>query len=169
MMSVLPINIWGDSVLREKADKVTEITNEELNLIDDMIETMVKADGVGLAANQISIPKSIAIINFSYFDENMPPQAFFNIELLEKSGSNELEEGCLSIPGIKENVVRANFIKISYQNILGEKKILECEGFLARVIQHELDHLNGLLFVDRLSSVKRKLINSKLKNIDKSQ
>lgn len=168
-MSVLPINIWGDSVLRKKVDKVTEITNEELNLIDDMIETMFRADGAGLAANQIGIPKSIAIINFSYFDENVPPQALFNIELLEKSGSDQREEGCLSIPGINENVVRPDFVKISYQNILGEKKILECEGFLARVIQHELDHLNGVLFVDRLSSVKRKLINSKLKNIGKNQ
>ncbi len=168
-MSVLPINIWGDSVLRKKVAKVTEITNEELNLIDDMIETMFRADGAGLAANQIGIPKSIAIINFSYFDENVPPQALFNIELLEKSGSDQREEGCLSIPGINENVVRPDFVKISYQNILGEKKILECEGFLARVIQHELDHLNGVLFVDRLSSVKRKLINSKLKNIGKNQ
>ncbi|MCK4966779.1 peptide deformylase [bacterium] len=168
-MSVLPINIWGDSVLRKKVDKVTEITNEELNLIDDMIETMFRADGAGLAANQIGIPKSIAIINFSYFDENVPPQALFNIELLEKSGSDQREEGCLSIPGINENVVRPDFVKISYQNIIGEKKILECEGLLARVIQHELDHLNGVLFVDRLSSVKRKLINSKLKNIGKNQ
>ena len=168
-MSVLPINIWGDSVLRKKVDKVTEITGEELRLIDDMIETMVRADGAGLAANQIGIPKSIAIINFSYFDENALPQALFNIELLEQSGSDLREEGCLSIPGINENVVRPNFVKISYQNILGEKKILEGEGYLARVIQHELDHLNGVLFVDRLSSVKRKLINSKLKNIGKNQ
>jgi len=166
-MSIIPIKILGDSILREKAELINNITEEDLNLIDDMIETMISADGIGLAANQIGVPKSIAVINFSYFDENIPPQSLLNIEILEKSGSQQLEEGCLSIPGIKENVVRNEFIKISYLNILGEKKILECEGFLARVIQHEFDHLNGVLFIDRLSSVKRKLINSRLKDIGK--
>ena len=168
-MSILKINEYGDSILREKAEFIDKVKSKDLDLIDDMIETMLEADGIGLAANQINVPKSIAVINLTFFDETMPPQAFLNIELLESNGKNLLEEGCLSIPGVREEVKRPEHIKISYRDVFGERKTLECRGLLARVFLHELDHLNGVLFVDRLSSVKRKLLDKKLKNIVKSK
>jgi len=166
-MAVLTIKKYGNPILREKAEPVEKITNKELDLIDNMIETMIEAEAIGLAANQIGIPKSIAIINFSFFNEQLHPQALLNIELIDSRGSLIFEEGCLSIPGIKENVERSELIKISYMDIFGETKILECEGLLSRVILHELDHLQGILFVDRLPPLKRKLLSSKLKKIKK--
>jgi len=166
-MAILTISKYGNPILREKAEPVEKITNKELDLIDNMIETMVKEEGIGLAANQIGIPKSIAVVNFSLFNEKLRPQALLNIELIDSKGSLIFEEGCLSIPGIKENVKRSEFIKISYMDVFGETKILECEGLLSRVILHELDHLHGILFVDRLPPLKRKLLSSKLKKITK--
>jgi peptide deformylase len=166
-MAIININKYGNSILREKAKPLEKITSKELNLIDDMIETMIYAEGIGLAANQIGIPKSIAVVNLSYFDEQIQPQAFLNIKVLEANGTSVLEEGCLSIPGIKENIERPEYIKISYMDVFGERNILECRGLLARVILHEVDHLQGVLFVDRLPSIKRKLLNSKLKKIAK--
>ena len=168
-MAILPINIYGDSVLREIAKQVEKIGSEELNLIDNMIESMIDAEGIGLAANQIGIPKSIALVNFTFFDERQPPQALLNLKLLESEGISVLEEGCLSIPGVNEEVERPEFIKIAYMDVLGNEKILEVDGLLARVIIHELDHLNGVLFVDRLSSLKRKLLGTKLKKIKKGE
>ncbi|NVM04664.1 MAG: peptide deformylase [Candidatus Helarchaeota archaeon] len=166
-MAVITINKYGNPILRKKAKPIEKITSEELDLIDNMIETMVIAEGIGLAANQIGIPKSIAVVNFSFFNEQLRPQALLNIELIESKGSLILEEGCLSIPGIKEEVKRPESVKISYMDVFGETKTLECEGLLARVILHELDHLQGILFVDRLPPLKRKFLSSKLKKIIK--
>ena len=153
----------------KKPCKLIESDEELIEILNDLEESLNKQDGYGLAANQIGVPKSLAVINLTFFDEKLPLQAFLNIKMQESSGENLLEEGCLSIPGIREEVKRSDSLKISYMDVFGETKTLECSGLLARVFQHEIDHLNGVLFVDRLSSVKRKLLDKKLKDIVKSK
>lgn len=144
-MAIRNIRKKGEDVLRKKSKEVKEINPRILTLIGDMIETMYEAEGVGLAAPQVGILKRIFVIDI-YDDEG--PRVFINPEILETSGSQTDEEGCLSIPGVTEPVERANYVKVKAFNEKGEEFILEAEGLLARAVLHENDHLNGILFVD---------------------
>ena len=144
-MALRNIRKIGDTVLRQECRKVEKIDNRLLTLIEDMIDTMYDADGVGLAAPQVGILKRLFVI-----DIGDGPLVFINQEILETSGSQTGEEGCLSVPGRYEEVTRANYVKARALNEKGEEFEIEGEELLARAILHEYDHLDGTLFVDKL-------------------
>ncbi|WP_194190532.1 peptide deformylase [Clostridium chrysemydis] len=145
-MAIRNIRKKGDDVLRKKSKVVTELDKRTLTLIKDMVETMYEADGVGLAAPQVGILKRVFVIDV-YDGEG--PRVFINPEILELKGSQVGEEGCLSCPGEAEDVDRAMYVKVKAINEKGEEFILEAEELLARAIQHENDHLDGILFIDK--------------------
>ena len=146
-MAIRNIRTKGDEVLRKKCRNVDVINERILTLIEDMIDTMYDADGVGLAAPQVGILKRIFVIDVY---DDYGPRVFINPEILEVGGSQIGEEGCLSVPGVSEEVERPNYVKVKALNEKGEEFILEAEELLARAICHENDHLNGGLFVDHL-------------------
>jgi peptide deformylase len=165
-MAVLPIRKYGDPILRKKAIQVAEFDAALQQMAADMIETMQAAKGIGLAANQVGQPHALCVVDVGLIIEGAPPQAFVNPVILQESGKGvSYEEGCLSIPDINEEVMRKERILIRYQDLAGAEHEQECEGTLARVLQHETDHLNGVFFVDRLSPLKRKLLSKKLRAI----
>ena len=144
-MAIRNIRTKGDEVLRKKCRNVDVINERTLTLIEDMIDTMYDADGVGLAAPQVGILKRIFVIDI--YDGN-GPIVFINPEILETKGIQDGEEGCLSVPGIQEDVRRPNYVKVKALNEKGETFILEGEELLARAVCHENDHLDGKLFID---------------------
>ena len=159
---MLRIRIIGDNILREKAEEVTDFDDQLKSLIDEMIETMHESDGIGLAAPQVGISKRFLVADISPVESGHDPMAFINPVILEANGEIELEEGCLSIPGVRENVNRPEEILLKYQSVTGEEKTEKFTGWMSRVLQHEIDHLDGILFIDHLGTVKRKLILSNL-------
>ena len=144
-MALRNIRKFGDDVLRKKCREVDEIDDRLLTLIEDMKETMYEADGVGLAAPQVGILKRLFVV-----DIGDGPLVFINPEIIETSGSQTDEEGCLSLPGETEEVMRPNYVKAKALNEKGEEFEIEAEELLARAILHEYDHLNGTLFIDRV-------------------
>ena len=160
-MSILQILEFPDSRLRKIAEPVTVFDEELEVLIEDMIETMYEAEGIGLAATQINVHKRLLVIDVS--ENRDAPRVFINpeFEIVEHELS-EYDEGCLSVPGFYETVSRPRMVKITAQDAMGEKMELTVEGILATCIQHEIDHLNGKLFVDYLSALKRHRIRAKL-------
>ena len=163
-MAIRTIRTMGDDVLRKKCKEVTEITKREITLINDMIDTMFEANGVGLAAPQVGILKRIFVIDID--DEN-GTMVFINPEILETNGTQCGEEGCLSVPGIYKKVRRPEKIKIEYTNIDGENITEEVDDFLAIIMQHEYDHLDGILFVDKVSPIAKRMISRKLQAMKK--
>ena len=153
------IELLGSSILREKADPVEEISDDLKSLIRDMFETMYHAEGVGLAAPQVGIPLRITVLDVpDEDDETRHVLALVNPEIVDASTDTEKGmEGCLSIPGIEEAVVRPARVIVEATTPDGEAVRVEAEGLLARAIQHEIDHLDGVLFLDRLSTLKRDL------------
>ncbi len=167
-MGLLKVITYGHPVLRKKAEKINEIDDDLLRFIDDMYETMVEADGIGLAAPQVNRSIRLIVIGLDLIDEELEPMAFLNPEIIEKSEETEpMEEGCLSIPGIREEVIRPVKVKVKFNDVDGNEQIWDAEGLLAKVFQHEIDHLNGILFTDRISPVKKSLIADELKNLEK--
>ncbi len=169
-MSILPIVTYDDPVLREETQPVKELNDEIITLIDDMIETMYNSDGVGLAAPQIGKSLKIFVMDgdpvLEEDEEKYGPLVFINPEIVENKGDKVImDEGCLSIPEVREKVSRPETIVIEYsdENFVKQKK--EFSGWMARIIQHENDHLNGVLFIDYLSSFRKRMIKSSLKNI----
>jgi peptide deformylase len=161
-----PIRKYGDPILRKKAVRVEDFGPALQALFADMADTMQVAQGVGLAANQIGRSESICVVDEGLIVEGGKVRAFVNPRLIEEGREqNELEEGCLSIPEIREQVARKLQIRLRYQDLQGNEHEEVCRDMLARVLQHELDHLNGIFFVDRLSSVRRKMLTKKLKAI----
>ena len=156
---------YGHPALRMKARQIETISASIRELAEDMIETMEVAEGIGLAAPQIAESKTLLVINAGLIEEDVPAKVYINPVILAEAGSISMEEGCLSIPDIREDVIRPEMIKIKYLDLEGGQHEEECNGMLARVLQHEVDHLNGLLFVDRISQIKRKLLSKKLKAI----
>ncbi len=159
-MSLLNILEFPDDRLRKKAAPVEEVNEEIRKLVDDMMETMYEARGVGLAATQVNVHQRVIVIDTS--EEKDAPLCFINPEIIAKDGIEESEEGCLSVPGFFEKVKRAEKIKVRALNREGEVFELESDDLLAVCIQHEMDHLEGKLFVDYLSSLKRHRIKKKL-------
>ena len=158
-MALLPILEFPDARLRIKAQPVSKVTEETRQLIDDMLETMYAAPGIGLAATQVNIPQCVLVLDLS--EEKNEPLVLINPELLHREGQEETEEGCLSVPGVFEKVKRAEKIKVKALNRDGAVQEFEAEGLLAVCIQHEMDHLVGKLFVDLLSPLKRQLARKK--------
>lgn len=170
---IYPIVLFGDPVLKKKAQKIEPGALDIDQLIEDMFETMDAANGVGLAAPQIGLSIRLFVVDTEPIvdeDEEGLRQAFINPEIVEESGEEwKFEEGCLSIPGVREDVSRQEVVKIKYQNQNWEHQEMEVDGMLARVIQHEYDHIEGILFTDHISSFKKKLIKRKLENISKGK
>jgi peptide deformylase len=165
-MSVRDLRFLGDPVLRTEAVPVAVLTEEVRRLIEDMFDTMYAEDGVGLAAPQVGVSQRVIVIDPR--DPEILPFALVNPEIVEFSDEVErAEEGCLSIPGLKELVDRSYAVRVHGLNRDGERVALEAEGFLARILQHEVDHLDGILFVDRVSPLKRKLLLSRWQKIRK--
>ena len=159
-MAVLPILRFPDPRLHIKAALVAVVDDTVRQLIRDMAETMYAAPGIGLAATQVDVHKRIAVIDVS--DEHNDLLVFINAEILEKSGECDSEEGCLSVPGVQETVKRAEWVKVRALNEKGKPFELVADGLLALCIQHELDHLDGKVFVEYLSRLKQSRIKSKL-------
>jgi peptide deformylase len=150
------IRLYGDPVLREKAAPVEEIDAEIRQLIDDLVETMYDADGIGLAAPQVGIPLQIFVYDIR--DPEVDSGVLVNPEIVESAGSAKDEEGCLSLPGLTEVVERPESIVVRGLDPEGNPVEVAAEGLLGRCIQHEKDHLDGVLFIDRVSPLKRKLL-----------
>jgi len=159
-MSKLDILTFPDPRLRRTATPVTEVNDGIRRMVDDMLETMYAAPGIGLAAIQVDIPYRIIVIDIS--EEHESPLCLINPEISEREGKEEMEEGCLSVPGFYEPVTRAQRIRVRALNRDGEPFEQEADGLLAVCIQHEVDHLEGKLFVDYISSLKRQRIRKKL-------
>ncbi len=161
-MAIRKILKFPDQDLRTKAEVVETFDAALKTLTDDMFETMHSVNGIGLAATQIGISKRVAVIDISQ-DKN-EPFVIINpeIEILNTSKNEDYDEGCLSVPGFFETVSRPSDIKLTYQDLNGEKKEIKPEGLLTKVVQHELDHLNGRLFVDHISELKRRRIRNKI-------
>lgn len=168
-MAVRTIRVYGDPVLRQKATKVEAVTPELQTLIDDMVDTMRANEGIGLSANQVGEPHHLMVLDMTLFDEQLPPLALFNVEISEPEGNQIGEEGCLSVPDIREDVERFDKILVRFLTAAGTEETLSCSGLLSRVIQHELDHLHGIVFVDKIAPFKRNLLSSKLKKLAKGE
>ena len=155
-MAVRDILILPDKRLRTVSKPVAKIDAATRKLVEDMFETMYDAPGIGLAAIQVGEPKRVVTMDLAKKDEPKEPQVFINPELISKSGDkNTHEEGCLSIPEYYEEVERPTQVKVRYMDIDGKTQEIEANGLLATVLQHEIDHLNGVLFIDHISKLKR--------------
>lgn len=170
-MSILPIVTYDDEILTKKAEPVQDLNDEIAALVDDMFETMYNSDGVGLAAPQIGKLLRIFVVDadpMAKDEDEMQygPIAMINPEITFKGKEQvEMEEGCLSIPGVNAAVKRPELIKVDYYDQNFESQTLEVGGWLSRVIQHEHDHLDGIIFLEYLSMFKRKLLSGKLNEI----
>jgi peptide deformylase len=173
---ILPVVLYGNSVLREVSKPVAKDYPNLKELIENMFETTRKADGIGLAAPQVGLPLRLFIIDISSLDEEKNPDlkekpktaVFINPEILERSSDIvSREEGCLSLPDIHEKVSRPNKIRIKYSDENFVEKDEYYEGFFARIIQHEYDHIEGKVFTDNISPLRKQLIKSKLLNLTK--
>jgi len=164
-MSMMRIRIYGDPVLRKKSENVTEFDDDIRVFLDDMAETMIYEDGVGLAAPQVGVSKQIAVINREPGNPDTLIKVINPEITLFGDETDSFEEGCLSVPGIRGKVIRPVSLEMTYQDENGEKQELNVDGLEARIIQHELDHLDGVLFVDRLSLAKKILIRGKLREL----
>ncbi|HEY8280695.1 MAG TPA: peptide deformylase [Bdellovibrionota bacterium] len=170
-MAILKILTYPDPRLAKKSEPVKKFGSELERICSDMLETMYSAPGIGLAAPQVNVHKQIVVIDIDYDsseDEppvlsNQNPRIFINAKITRKEGEALFKEGCLSVPGEYEEVLRAEKVSVEYQDVKGEKHTLEAEGLLAVALQHELDHLDGRLFIDRLSFVKSRSIKRKIK------
>jgi peptide deformylase len=167
-MAVLEIVKYPEKILREKTCLVEDIDADTQILIDNMIETMYSAHGVGLAANQVGISKRLCVIDVSSQEEQLPLLIIINPRIIQTDGIKEAEEGCLSIPGYMSKVKRAEKVFVKGLNRKGDPVEIEAEGLLAKAIQHEIDHLEGLLFIDRMSPLKREFFKRRYKKSLKS-
>lgn len=168
-MALLEILEFPDPRLREVAKPVTEFNDELRQLVEDMAETMYDAPGVGLAAPQVGVSKRIFVIDIAGDDEPSDLRAYINPELVSLDGTQIWEEGCLSFPGATEEIKRAEYVKVRAQDEHGEWFELETDGLLAVAIQHENDHLNGVLMVDKLNPIKKRLFSRKVASSSKSR
>ena len=168
-MAIKEILTEPNKILRQVSKPVEKVNKEEQSIMDDMLETMYHANGIGLAAIQIGIPKRIIVMDIAKKDEEKNPMYFVNPVIKNKNKDlSTYEEGCLSVPNQFAEVDRPATCEVEYLNYHGEKKILKAEGLLATCIQHEMDHLEGILFIDYLSKLKKSMIIKKLSKQKKS-
>ena len=162
-MPVKTIITEPNKILRQISKPVNKVGKDEQILMDDMLETMYAADGIGLAAIQIGIPKRIIVMDISWTKGEKRPMYFVNPVIKNKDNDKSIyEEGCLSVPNQFAEIERPKNCEVEYLNYKGEKKLLKAEGLLATCIQHEMDHLEGILFIDYLSKLKKSMIIKKL-------
>lgn len=167
-MSLRPILIAPDPRLKQKSLPVEAVDDELRALMDDMLETMYAAPGIGLAAIQVGIPKRVIVLDIAKEDEEPSPLFLVNPEITWHSDMDRIhEEGCLSLPEYYEEVQRPHEVKIAYLDYAGEEQEMHCEEMMAVCVQHEIDHLEGVLFVDHLTRLKRQIILKKLKKSKK--
>lgn len=159
-MSVLDILYYPDAQLRRTAEPVTSVDGKVAALVDQMLNTMYEAPGIGLAATQVNVHQRIVVVDVS--EDSKSPITLINPEILQSEGSGEMQEGCLSIPGVYETIKRPSEVRVSAIDRDGNPFELDADGLLAVCIQHEIDHLNGKLFVDYLSVLKRNRIRKRL-------
>ena len=161
------IVIYPNEILKTKAEEVKEFNEEIRNLVNDMFETMYKKGGVGLAANQVGVLKRVVVIDLHSKTEKQGKEqiVLINPKIVAQEGEIVKEEGCLSLPGLYKKVKRAAYVKVKAQNLNGEEFEIEGEGLLARAFQHEIDHLNGIVFIDRLSPLQKRLALEKYKKL----
>lgn len=174
---ILPIYIYGQPVLRKVAKDIDVENYPNLNeLIYNMFETMYDAEGIGLAAPQVGLDQRIFVVDLDHVSDEDTPEfkgfkkVFINAQIIERDGDIEMiEEGCLSIPGIHEKVPRESKITIKYLDENLEEKVEEYSDFFARVIQHEYDHIEGILFVDKISPLRKRMVKNKLQSMEKGK
>ena len=165
-MSVKKILIEPNKLLRRVSTAVEKVGDEERQLMDDMLDTMYDAPGIGLAAIQIGVPKRIIVLDISKDENKKEPMYFVNPIIKNKNKEkSKYEEGCLSVPDQFAEIERPNTCEVEYLDYEGKKKLLKAEGLLATCIQHEMDHLEGILFIDYLSKLKKSMIIKKLSKI----
>lgn len=160
-MSILEIKKYPDEILKKKSSPVDNINGDLQHLIDDMVETMYAAPGIGLAAPQIGVSKRLIVVDVSTKEEQYPPVILINPEIIETDDFVDSEEGCLSIPGYISTIKRAEKIVVRGLDRNGKPLQFEADGLFARAIQHEIDHLDGILFVDRMSYIKREFFKKR--------
>jgi len=160
-----PIVIYGDPVLREISQPVDTIDQEIKDLVFTMVDTLKKANGLGLSAVQVGVLKRVFIVDLSAIDINETLRVFINPEIIETSGEVELEEGCLSFPGLYQRIVRPANVRMKATDLDGNQFEMEAHGMVARAILHEYDHLEGKLFVDYLSPLAKTLIRGRLRKL----
>ena len=159
---------YPDPVLSKPGEKVTEFTPELAQLVDEMFDSMYAAQGIGLAAPQIGISKQITVIDVSFKERPEDKLTLINPEIITREGKQFEEEGCLSLPEIREKVHRAAKVKVRAQNVKGEFFEVEGEELLSRALQHEIDHLHGILFIDHLSRLKRDFVHRRIRKLQKN-
>src|SRR2546428_7801968 len=167
-MAVLRIRKFGDEILRQPAEPVTQFDSALQKLIDDMVDTMYAAPGVGLAANQVGVARRVAVIDLSMGKRRGELHVLINPEIVETIGEITEEEGCLSVPDLVETVRRPEGVTARYLDRSGEERRIFGQGLMARALSHEIDHLNGRLFVDRLRGLKRDRILKKIQKLAKA-
>ena len=165
-MSVKPILTEPNKLLRQISKPVESVSDDERRLMDDMLDTMYAAPGIGLAAIQIGVPKRIIVMDISRDEDKKEPRYFVNPIIKNKNNeTSKYEEGCLSVPDQFAEIERPNECEVEYLDYNGKKKLLKADGLLATCIQHEIDHLEGVLFIDYLSKLKKSMIIKKLSKI----
>jgi peptide deformylase len=168
-MGVRPVRIYGDPALRRRAAEVTAFDETLRRLVEDMRETMAAYHGVGLAANQVGVLQRVLVVDVPVDDEQRVQHTLVNPVVAKRAGSESGEEGCLSIPGIYEEVTRARVIEVKALDETGRAVDFTAEGYLARAILHEIDHLEGVLFVDRLSLLRRQFLRPSLEALARGE
>jgi peptide deformylase len=170
-MSVLPVYLYGQPVLRKKARPVRAVTSEVRETVEAMFATMRNAHGIGLAANQVGLLQRIIVVDISEMEEGagVPPFALLNPEVVDEEGKWTMEEGCLSIPEIRGDVERSEKIRVRYRDLDFREMEVTAEGILARVLLHEIDHINGVLFVDRIGPAVLKTLKGRLNKIERGE
>jgi peptide deformylase len=168
ILAVLPIRKYGDDVLRRRAESVTTFDEELQKLIDDMVDTMYAAPGIGLAATQVGISRRLAVIDLSVGKRPGEVHVLINPEIVETQGDLNADEGCLSVPDFTETVHRPERVKIEFIDRDGERREMWGQGLMARAMSHEIDHLDGKLFVDHLRGFKRDRILKKIQKLVKA-
>lgn len=166
---VLKIVKYPDAILRKKAQPVEKISKDVFKLVDDMIETLINEEGLALAANQVGSLYRIFVINATPREDTPKPVVFINLEILNQEGTAVEEEGCLSFPELYVRIKRADKIRVRAKNVYNENLIYETDGILARAIQHETDHLNGILFIDHVDKTEEEEVKKYLDNLHSSK
>lgn len=165
-MGILKIYTYGEPILRKVARPVRDINEAIQKLAEDMMAAMEALEGVGLAATQVGVLDRVIVVNPK---EGREPFTLINPEIISREGEDILEEGCLSIPGLREKVKRSHRVLVKGRDLNGKEMSLEGEGLVARILEHEVDHLNGILFIDHLSLIKRGLLRPRLMAIARSR
>ena len=167
-MKIHEVVKYPEAVLARKADEVTVFDQKLARLVDEMFDSMYAAQGIGLAAPQIAISQRITVIDVSFKERPEDKLALINPVIVDQKGRQVEEEGCLSLPEIREKVVRAEWVKVRAQDVTGKTFEVAGTELLARALQHELDHLDGVLFIDRISRLKRELVLRKIRRMQKN-